>query len=167
MNESGEIGAHGLVTGHRDRVRSEWIDYNGHMNVAYYVLAFDRATDHFAEQVGLGPDYRARNHASFFVVDMNVTYKREVAEGAPLLFTTQLLDHDDKRLHFFHRMYHAEEGGLAATNELLAVHVDMAARRSAPFAERSILETLARMRAAQATLDPPPEAGRALGIRRG
>lgn len=154
-----------LVAGHTDRVRSEWIDYNGHMNVAYYVLAFDRATDHFGDGLGLDAAYRARNDASFFVVDMNVSYRREVAEGAPLVFTTQLLDHDAKRLHFFHTMWQAEEGFVAATNEILTVHVDMGARRSSPMGPE-VLEKVEALRSRQADLPRPEGAGRVIAIRR-
>jgi acyl-CoA thioester hydrolase len=155
----------GLVAGHFDRVRAEWIDYNGHMNVAYYVLAFDHASDHFANGVGLDQAYRDSRNASFFVVDMNVTYKRELALDAPLSFTTQLLDFDDKRIRFFHVMRHAEEGFIAATNEILTVHIDMAERRSAPMAPE-VMGRLERLWSDHRHLPTPEEAGRVLGIRR-
>jgi acyl-CoA thioester hydrolase len=154
-----------LVTGHRARVRPEWIDYNGHMNVAYYVLAFDHATDYFADRLGLDATYREGSGASFFVVDMNVTYRQELSVEAPIVFTTQLLDYDRKRIRFFHAMYHERDGFLAATNEILTVHVDMEARRSAPMPD----EVMARLDALwerHARLDPPEGAGRTLGIRR-
>lgn len=154
-----------LITGHSDRVRPEWIDYNGHMNVAYYVLAFDGATDYFADRIGLDAAYRARCEASFFAVDMNVGYRREVVEGAPLTFTTQLLDFDAKRLRFFHAMWHAEDGYLAATNEVLTMHVDMRARRAAPMGAE-VSAAVEALWARQEGLPVPEEAGRVLGIRR-
>ncbi|MEQ8603557.1 MAG: thioesterase family protein [Marivibrio sp.] len=154
-----------LVQGWREEVREEWIDYNGHMNVAYYVLAFDHATDHFTDGIGLDAAYRAGANASFFVVDMNVTYKRELRGGAPLVFATQLLGFDSKRIRFFHMMHHAEEGFLAATNEILTVHVDMTARRSAPMPE-SVLANLRDLSDRQAPLPTPEGAGRVIGLRR-
>nr|WP_281413117.1 thioesterase family protein [Marivibrio halodurans] len=154
-----------MITGHSDRVRPEWIDYNGHMNVAYYVLAFDGATDYFADRIGLDAAYRTRHEASFFAVDMNVGYRREVIEGASLAFTTQLIDFDAKRLHFFHAMWQVEEGYLAATNEVLTTHVDMRARRSTPMGAE-VLAAVKALWARQGDLPMPEGAGRVLGIRR-
>lgn len=150
---------------HRATVLPEWIDYNGHMNVAYYVLAFDHATDAFLDYIGLDAGYKARNASSTFVVDMNVTYRREVMQGDPLLFRTRLLDFDAKRLLTFHEMYHAESGYLAATNEILQVHVDMGTRRVAAMAA-PLLQRLEAVRRSHGTLPGPDNAGRVLEIRR-
>ena len=146
---------------HRDVVRGEWIDYNGHMNVAYYVLAFDYATDAFFEYVGLDEAYRRTTNNSTFAVDAHVTYQREVAAGAPLRFTTQLVGYDQKRLHFFHRMYHGEEGFLSATAEWLSLHIDLDQRRVAPMPE-SILGRLAALWADHGRLPDPEELGKVI-----
>ncbi len=98
-------------------VPPEWIDYNGHMNVAYYVLAFDHATDAFLDYLGMGPGYRDREGCSAFVVETHVNYQRELVAGDPMRITTQLLGFDSKRLHYFHRLYHARKGFLAATTQ--------------------------------------------------
>ncbi|MBM3516385.1 MAG: thioesterase-like protein [Alphaproteobacteria bacterium] len=148
-----------------DRVRPEWIDYNGHMNVAYYVLAFDYATDRLYDRLGLGHAYFAVSGCSTFTLESHVSYLQEVREGAALRFTGQLLDHDHKRIHWFSSMYHAGEGYLAATIEFLTMHVDMRARLSAPF-PAAAMTTLAALRAAHAGLPRPEQAGRAIGIRR-
>ena len=87
---------------HRETVRPEWIDYNGHMNVAYYVLAFDHATETLFETLGIGEDYVRAAKCSLFVVDMHVTYEQELVAGDRLRFETQILGHD-QRLHLFHR----------------------------------------------------------------
>lgn len=150
---------------HRERVLPEWIDYNGHMNVAYYVMAFDHATDTFYDDIGCGAAYKENGGFTTFVLEGHITYDREVVEGDPLRVTTQLLDFDSKRLHFFHAMYHAERDYLSATNELIAIHIDLGVRRSAPFPE-TILERLRRMREAHAGLPWPGKAGRVIGIRR-
>lgn len=150
---------------HTDVVRPEWIDYNGHMNVAYYVLAFDYATDTFFDYIGLDRAYKAAANSTTFIVDMNVSYLSEVLQGDGLRFTTQLLDADEKRLHYFHSMYHAEKGYLAATNEILAVHISLESRRVAPMRD-DLWRRVATLRDAHRTLPIPPQAGRSIGIRR-
>ncbi len=142
----------------RERVLPEWIDYNGHMNVAYYVLAFDHATDAFFDFIGLDEDYRTTTGNSTFAVEAHVTYQREVAEGDEMQFTTQLLGYDEKRLHFFHHMYHAEQGFLAATAEWLSLHIDLDRRRVAPM-PGAIAARLAEVHAAHKALPVPAEAG--------
>jgi acyl-CoA thioester hydrolase len=142
----------------------EWTDQNGHMNVAYYVLAFDRATDVFYDQLGTGWSYLERERRSLFTLSMNVDYLREVGAGDSVRVVSRLLDHDDKRIQYFHEMYHAQEGYLAATNELLAMHVNMATRRSEPF-PLEVRERLATMKSAHAASPFPPQVGRKLGIR--
>ena len=145
----------------RERVQPEWIDYNGHMNVAYYVLAFDHATDAFFDFIGLDEDYRTTTGNSTFAVEAHVTYQREVAEGDELRFTTQLLGFDEKRIHFFHNMYHADEGFLAATAEWLSLHIDMGRRRVAPI-PTAIAARLAEIHESHESLHVPAEVGRVI-----
>lgn len=144
---------------HRETVRSEWIDYNGHMNVAYYVLAFDNATETVLEHLGIGGDYVEREQRSVFVVESHVLYRQEVTAGTPLRFESLVLGVDRKRLHLFHRMFHADENYLAATNELLLLHVDMVSRRTLPFAAEVQARIAAVVKAHTATLFPE-DAGR-------
>ncbi len=146
---------------HHETVRPEWIDYNGHMNVAFYVMAFDHATDGFFDGLGVGAAYCRREGRSLFAVEQHIAYKRELREGERFVIATQLLGFDEKRLHFFQRM--APEGGdyLAATMESLGVHVDMAARRTAPF-PKAAREALVGLLDAQAEIPRPSDAGRAI-----
>lgn len=148
---------------YRDRVRPEWIDYNGHMNVAFYVLAFDYATDAFFDHLGIGRDYKEAANSSTFAVEMNVSYVREVHEGDPLAFRTWLLGHDAKRLHYYHEMYHAEEGWLAAGCELMSLHIDMSIRRTAPFPGH-IMSRLAEVAATHAAAPAPDRVGRVISM---
>jgi len=150
---------------YRTAVRPEWIDYNGHMNVAYYVLAFDYATDAFLDYIGLDHGYKAKAGVTTFVADMNVTYVQEVFEGDPLRFTTQLLAFDGKKFRYFHSMYHAEKGYLAATNELLSLHIDLATRRVGEMAP-VITQKLSEIFEEHRKLEIPSGAGRVLGMRR-
>lgn len=154
-----------LLSLHREPVRPEWIDYNGHMNVAYYVLAFDHATDAFLDYIGLTDAHRLEAGGSTFAAESHVTYQREVAEGDPLRFTTQLLGFDRKRIHYFHQMYHETEGYLAATNELLSLYVDLNRRRVTEMPE-PILERLQAIRDSQRALAKPLEAGQSIALKR-
>src|SRR5437762_8775801 len=147
---------------YRDVVRPEWIDHNGHMNMGYYVVVFDLATDEFMRWIGLDADHRDARRVTTFCLEAHVTYHREVREGDPLRFTTQLLAHDAKRLHYIHAMYHATEGYLAATNELMSLHVTLDTRRSAAMAQ-DVLAPPAMIQAAHDALWRPPQLGRTIG----
>ena len=118
---------------HAETVRPEWIDYNGHMNVAYYVLVFDHATDALFDALELGAAYRHGAGLTLFAVESHILYERELALGDPLRVESRVLGVDGKRLHFGHEMFHADAGWRAATIELMAVHVDLATRRTSPF----------------------------------
>jgi len=150
---------------HRGTVLPEWIDWNGHMNVGYYVVAFDKATDTLCRQFGVGWEYTREKIGMTFVLEAHVTYDQEVKEGDPLRITTQILDHDAKRLHFIHKMYHATEDYLAATNELMLMNIDHATRRSAPWPAFAMAR-IAKLAAAHASLPRPRQAGRIIGIKR-
>ena len=149
--------------GYHDAVRPEWIDHNGHMNMGYYLVVFDLATDEWFRHVGLDQPYRRAQEVTTFCLEAHVTYQREVHAGDPLRFTTQLLAYDVKRIHYLHAMYHATEGYLAATNELMSLHVSQHTRRSAPMAPE-ILARLARIQVAHDALPRPPEVGRVMGL---
>lgn len=148
---------------YRDRVRPEWTDHNQHLNVGYYVLVFDFATDEWLDYVGLTDAHREAEQVSTFCLEGHITYQREVREGDALRFTTQLLGFDEKRIHYIHKMYHLEEGYLSATNELISLHVSQATRRSTPMTP-AILEWLEVLQRAHDTLPRPPEVGRVMGL---
>jgi len=150
---------------HRAVVKPEWIDGNGHMNVGYYVVAFDHASDTLCEQLGVSWEYTRRGLGMIFIAEAHVTYDRELLANAPFRVTSQMLGHDEKRLHLFHQMYHAEEGYLSATNELMILHVDFTTRRVSPWP----LVTQARMATMAEThkkLPWPAKAGRTIGLQK-
>ena len=149
---------------YRDAVRPEWIDHNKHMNVGYYLVVFDFATDAWMAYIGLDPEHRRARHVTTFCLEAHVTYVREVGDGDPLRFTTRLLAWDAKRIHYLHEMYHAEEGYLAATNELMSLHVSQETRRAAPMADE-VQALLGRVEKAHAALPPSPHVGRVMGLR--
>jgi acyl-CoA thioester hydrolase len=127
----------------RTAIDPDWIDHNGHMNVAYYVLAFDEATDAAYERWGLGIDYPVTSGCSVFTLGMNVDYFSELFAGDHVRITTTLVDFDHKRVHYLHRMYDDKSGQLTASNECLGMNVDLESRRSTAFPDsiRSRLES--------------------------
>jgi len=150
---------------HRETVRPEWIDYNGHMNVAYYNLAFDHALDQLFDTIDVGADYVKRTNNSMFVLEAHVNYLQEVVLGDPLVFELHVLDHDTKRLHLFLQMVHADAGYRAATSEQLAVHVDLESRRSTPFPD-PVMREIERLSKSHAAQERAKEVGAVIGIRR-
>ena len=154
-----------LLDLHRETVHPDWVDYNGHMNVAYYVLVFDHATDTFLDEIGLNTAHREATGNSVFVAEAHVTYEKEIMDGDNLRITTQVLDADAKRMHIFHRMHANGSDEVAATNELMILGIDLASRRVAPMADL-VAANLSAMQNAHAALPNPYQAGRAIAIRR-
>lgn len=147
------------------RVETAWIDYNGHMNMAYYNVLFDRALDHVFDLLGIGEGYVTSADGSCFTMEIHVNYLKELLSGDPVRVHLQLLDRDARRLHVFAQMYHAEQGYLAATSEQLSLHVDMIQRRAAPFPDAAMVR-IDDLMARHASLPWPPQAGGRIAIRR-
>jgi carnitine 3-dehydrogenase len=145
-------------------VQPEWLDYNGHMSESCYLLAFGDASDALFRYVGIDEAYRAAGR-SFYTVETQLANLSEVGGGEPLSFTTQLLDLDEKRLHFFHAMCHGRDGELLATAEQMLLHVDMTGPHVAPIAPE-VREALQAIMAAHADRPKPERAGRRIGIKR-
>jgi acyl-CoA thioester hydrolase len=147
------------------RVEPAWIDHNGHLNMAYYNMLFDRAVDEVLELLGCGEDYVKSRRQSWFTAEVHVRYLRELRADEPVRVTFQLLDYDAKRMHFFEQLFHAADGWVSATSENMALHVDMGAGKTAAF--RSDIATgLGRMKAAHAKLPVPEAAGRHIAMSR-
>ena len=146
------------------QVEPAWIDYNGHMNMAYYHVLFDRTVDEAFGLIGLGQSYVAECKASFFAAEIHTLYKRELTVRDAVRATLQLVDYDEKRIHYYMEIRQATEGWVAATMEGLSLHVDLETRRVSPFPDE-IAANLAVMKAAHARLARPQALGRAIGIR--
>jgi len=144
-------------------VEPQWIDYNGHLNMAYYNVLFDRAVDEAYELIGIGADYVTRARHSCFTAEVHVRYLRELHAGDPVRVTFQLIAHDAKRLHYFEQLFHAAEGWMSATSENMALHVSMDARKTAAFPPDA-LHRLSLMQAAHNKLPRPEAAGRSIGM---
>jgi acyl-CoA thioester hydrolase len=145
------------------RVEPAWIDYNGHLNMAYYNVLFDRAVDEVYELLGLGLAYVQTRRFSTFTAEVHVRYLRELHVDAPVRVTFQLLGFDAKRMHYFEELHHAEENWLSATSENMALNVDLEARKTVAFPD-DVVPLLARMKAAHAHLPLPHGAGRRIAM---
>jgi len=141
------------------QIEPQWIDYNGHLNMAYYNVMLDRAIDELWLTLGLGPAYRSERHGSTFTAECHVRYLREIHQGDPVQISIILVDADEKRIHTFEELRHATEGWLSATSENISLHIDMAARRVAPFPP-DIAERIRKVQDAHAKIPRPAGMGR-------
>ena len=144
------------------QIEAGWIDYNGHLNMAYYNVLFDRCADHAFETLGLTPDYVKQKGLSFYVAEIHVCYLRELHLGDSTTATFHLIDFDEKRLHVYSELRHAD-GWVSATSEALYLHIDASGPKVAPM-PGAMLERVKAMYQAHAALDRPERVGRRIGI---
>ena len=145
------------------QIEPHWIDYNGHLNMAYYNVMFDRAIDELWLVLGIGPDYKKSRNNSTFTAECHVRYLREIHLGDPVQISIFLLGADEKRLHTFEEMRHATEGWLSATSENMTMHVDMGLRKTAPF-PGDVRATIDRIVEAHARVPRPEGVGRSVAM---
>ena len=150
---------------HTEVVRPEWIDHNGHMNSAFYVLAFDESGTALFQHFGITEEYRQTTLCGIFVGDYHVHYVREVVEGDLLRFTHLLIDCDEKKVHYWQEMYHATEGYLSAQVEAIMLHVDLTTRKVVPFPPE-IFARIKKIHNVHRKASKPENLGRVIGIRR-
>ncbi|MEO0393558.1 MAG: thioesterase family protein [Pseudomonadota bacterium] len=124
-----------FFTPYHGTVLPAWLDYNQHMNVAYYTLAFDHAMDAAFEEWHIGADYGTSQQRSLFAVEQHIVYDRELLADASFEVITYPASVAPKKLHLIMAMRHREDGYLAATQEHLFIHVDMVARRAVPWSD--------------------------------
>lgn len=149
----------------RMAIEPQWIDYNGHFNMAYYNVLFDRAADEIFETFGLGPDYVKTSNNSFFTLETHTTYLREMKATDPVVIETQVLDSDHKRAHYVQSMKHADEDWVSCILEVMVSHVDLTAHRTSNFPD-DVKAKIDAMREAHKTLPVPAQVGRRIGIPR-
>jgi acyl-CoA thioester hydrolase len=138
----------------QEPVQPGWIDYNGHLSEAYYVLVFGHATDAVMAAVGLGEEYREASGASLFTVEAHVRYLDQVAGSDALDVRSRVIGVGTKTLHVWHELW--VDGRLRATEEVLGVHVDLASGRATPL-PAEVAAAAERLR-----VEPPPDAGRSV-----
>ena len=144
-------------------IEPQWIDYNGHLNMAYYNVLFDRAIDELWLKLGIGPIYMKARNNSTFTAECHVRYIREIHLGDPAQVSVLLVAADDKRIHTFKELRHATEGWLSATSENMTLHMDMDARRVAPFPP-DILARVRGLAEAHRGAARPDGIGRSIGM---
>lgn len=149
----------------RRTVEDAWIDLNGHLNMAYYGVLFDRTADDVFEVFGMGPGYLERTNCSTFMVEAKFTYLRELHAGDEVTSTLQVLDVSDKCLHYVQELHHADERWLSAVMEALVIHIDMSTRKPAPFPD-DVQQSLYAIHETHTSLPVPPQVGNKIGIRR-
>ena len=137
------------------KVKPEWIDYNGHMTVPRYFDAMIDSINKWFDLVDLGENYMSAEGKSMFTAQSHWNYIRELKLGDPLKVTMQLLDADSNKIRYFSQLFHAEQNYLAATAELLVIHVDMETRKVSKFSEEKLTQLKARCdHDAQAGISP-------------
>ena len=115
------------------RVKSEWADYNRHMNLAYYIHLFDVAWETLLEKFHIGEESAINQKRTTFAVESHTTYDKEVKVGDEVDLNILFLDHDKKRLVYKLEMRHQEEHYLAATTEACSLYVDLNVRKVVEF----------------------------------
>lgn len=145
-------------------VEKDWIDYNGHLNMAFYAVLFDRCVDNLWDKIGFGEAYHEGTGCTTYVAEYRVRYIREIHQGDRIRASWRLLAHDDKSWHFCQELIH-EDGWVSATGEGVGLHIDTSGPRvvamPAPIQTRfqSFFEDHDK-------LPRPDWVGRPMGIRR-
>lgn len=143
-------------------MRPEWVDYNGHMNDAYYAVVLSEANEELLEWLGMSESYRAETNAGFYTVETHIRYLDECSRGQVLSAASTVIDADAKRLRVHTELF--ADDTLAATAEVMYLHVDGNTGRSAPMpADRQAL--VDRVAAAHAELARPAHLGKGVGDR--
>jgi len=145
-------------------VLPEWIDYNGHLNMAYYNVLFDQGVDEAFVLMGFGPDYAATRKHTTYTADFRVRYLRELHVGHKVRVGFQLLDSDSKKFHYAQWLYHSD-GWVAATGEGITLHIDMSGPRVAPYPP-DVAEKVQMMLTAHQDLPTPDFVGKPMSIRK-
>ena len=149
---------------HEGTVKSEWIDMNGHMNVAYYVRAFDLAIDiHWAE-IGITSDYIENEQCSTFSVECHITYQNEMKVDEKYRIISNILAYDEKRIHLFQTMFKKGSEETIATAEWMNLHVNLKTRKVCEW-PKTVLDNLKKVSYSQKEQEWPAEAGKRMNIK--
>ena len=144
-----------------------WVDYNGHLNDAYYLVAFSLATDSLMASIGLDAAGRAATGHTMYTLEVHLNYVQEVHEGVAIEVRTQILGVDAKRVHVFNTLHRQDDGTLLATNEQMLANIDTSdaekGPHTAPFAP-DVAAALLPLAQAHADLPRPANAGRSIAL---
>ncbi|MBA1429885.1 MULTISPECIES: thioesterase family protein [Pseudomonas fluorescens group] len=151
------------LTTYTTKILPDWVDYNGHLRDAFYLLIFSYATDALMDTLGLDSDNREASGHSLFTLELHLNYLHEVKLGAEVEVHTQLIAFDAKRLHLFHSLHLVGDDKALAGNEQMLLHVDLAGPQATPFSEATLARLVA-ISAEQAELPRPALLGRVIGL---
>ncbi|SFQ52140.1 acyl-CoA thioester hydrolase [Pseudomonas sp. NFPP07] len=152
-----------VLTTYTTRISPDWVDYNGHLRDAFYLLIFSYATDALMDRLGMDSNHREASGNSLFTLELHLNYLHEVKLNTEVEVRTQIIGHDRKRLHLYHSLHKVGDDLELAGNEQMLLHVDLAGPRSAPFSE-SVLQCLQAIAAEQADLPAPAWIGRVIAL---
>lgn len=145
--------------------RPEMLDYNAHLNIAYYGLLFEEAARANFSRIDISRAYRERSDCAIFAAEVHTVFHREVLGDEPVSIYFRLLDLDQRKIHSMFFMVKDRDGSLAAAQEILYLHVDLRRRRTAPIPEPQA-GRLAALLEKHGRLSPPADAGRRVALRR-
>lgn len=151
-----------LIT-YQTPVQADWVDYNGHLRDAFYLLIFSYATDAFMDRIGLDSDNRSASGNSLFTLECHLNYLHEVKLGTDVWVQTQVIGFDRKRLHLYHSLHREGFDEALAASEQMLLHVDLAGPKSVPFAADAV-ERLQEIVDEQKDLPPARFVGRVIGL---
>jgi acyl-CoA thioester hydrolase len=115
-------------------LQPDWIDYNGHLRDAYYVVALSFAVDEVMDRLGLDAAYRERTHCTLYTLELHIHYLQEIKADDKLRVVTSVLDYDAKRIHAACDFLCPRIDGPAASADLMLMHVHQGGKpASAPF----------------------------------
>lgn len=150
---------------YRDTVRAEWVDYNGHLRDAFYLLIFSYATDVLIDRIGLDDVTRRARARSIYTLEAHVNYMHEIKEGAPVRVDVRVLAHDAKRLHIYLEMFTDARRVPVAAGEQMLLHVDTSGPKAAAFDADIAARIEALVEAqSQANLPPAKYCGHVIGL---
>ncbi|MGC3023614.1 thioesterase family protein [Burkholderia sp. DN3021] len=152
------------LTIYRDVVRPEWVDYNGHLRDAFYLLIFSFATDALLDRIGLDDAARRERGRSVYTLEAHVNYLHEIKEGTQVRVDARVLAHDAKRLHLYLELFADGHDDAVSASEQMLLHVDTRdGAKSAPFDE-DVAARVAELHALQRDCAEPAYAGRVIGL---
>lgn len=147
-----------------ETVIEDWIDYNGHLNMAFYNVIFDHGLDYLYDYLGIGKEYAESGIGSCFTLEAHVHYLNELSLDDEVGIKLQIINYDSKRIHIFEEMHNLKEGYLAATSEQIGMHIDMKTRKSSHLPDK-VQDLLEQMMVKHSELPIPEQLGHQIGIK--
>jgi acyl-CoA thioester hydrolase len=154
---------HAQLPVYNDVVRAEWVDYNGHLRDAFYMLIFSFACDELIDRIGLGDAERKARGRSIYTLEAHINYLHEIREGAEVSVEMRVLAHDAKRMHLYLEMFADDGIEPVAAGEQMLLHVDTSGPRAAAF-DSDVKAHIQALVEAQAALPAARYAARVIGL---